>query len=183
MSSIPNIDNQPKEFEVKVEELKDPSQESSDDKFLFCIIPEKVDKQGIAGLSLKNGVRFLSAILLYEALYSFIQSWDSKYTSKFIFRLIAGICYLLTSCLCCYSTFSDNIQYGKISFIFAEVLFILECLYYLLKSFLRIFEFINPWDGDFLSLKNIIYIIGDLAYLLIFLYFIYLQYCYLVSLK
>ena len=175
MSSLENNHNN---FDIKLDELKDPSQE----KFLFCIVPDKVDNQCIAGFSLKTGVRILSAIILYEALYSFVQSWDSKYTSKFIFRLIIGICYLCIASLICYTTFNENAQLIKISYIIVCVLFILEFFYYLLKSFLRLFEFINPWDGDFLSLKNVLYIFGDLAYLFIFLYFIYIQYCYLVSL-
>ena len=179
MNSEINFEEQNKDYEVKLEELKDPSQ----DKFLFCIVPEKVDKECIAGISLKNGVRILSVILLYKALYSLLQAWDTKYTSKFIFRLLLGLCYLCISCLSCYSTCNDNLNYSKISFISAEILFILEFLYYLFKSFLRIFEFVNPWDGDFLNLKNIIYIIGDLAYFLVFLYFIYIQYCYIISLK
>ena len=175
MSSLENNHNN---FDIKLDELKDPSQE----KFLFCIVPDKVDNQCIAGFSLKTGVRILSAIILYEALYSFVQSWDSKYTSKFIFRLIIGICYLCNASLVCYTTFNENAKLIKISYIIVCVLFILEFFYYLLKSFLRLFEFINPWDGDFLSLKNVLYIFGDLAYLFIFLYFIYIQYCYLVSL-
>ena len=169
MLSEPNIENSNNNYDVKLDELKDPSQE----KFLFCIVPDKVDTQCIAGLSLKNGVRILSGILLYEALYSLNQSWDTKYTSKFIFRLLLGLCYLCIACLLCYITFKENLPYTKISFIIVEILFILEFLYYLLKSFLRTFEFINPWDGDFLNLKNILYIVGDLAYLFVFLYFIY----------
>ena len=179
MSNEQNLENINNNYEVKLEELKDPSQ----DKFLFCIVPDKVDEQSIAGLSLKNGVRILSGFLLYEALYSFTQSWDTKYTSKFIFRLLLGLCYLCTACVVCYITFNENLSYTRISFIVVEILFILEFLYYLLKSFLRVFEFINPWDGDFLNLKNFIYIIGDLAYLFAFCYFIYVYYCYLVSLK
>ena len=179
LSNEANIENSNNNFEVKLDELKDPSQ----DKFLFCIVPDKVDTECIAGLSLKNGVRILSGILLYEALYSLAQSWDTKYTSKFIFRLILGLCYLCTACCVCYITFYENVSYTNISLVVVEILFILEFLYYLLKSFLRIFEFINPWDGDFLNLKNILYIVGDLAYLFVFLYFIYVLYCYLVSLK
>ena len=179
LSNEANIENSNNNFEVKLDELKDPSQ----DKFLFCIVPDKVDEQSIAGLSLKNGVRILAVILLYEALYSFMKAWDSKYTSKFIFRLILGLCYLCISCLSCYSTFNDNLNYSKISFITVEILFILEFLYYLLKSFLRVFEFVNPWDGDFLNLRNVVFIVGDLAYFLVFLYFIYIQYCYIISLK
>ena len=179
MLSEPNIENSNNNYDVKLDELKDPSQE----KFLFCIVPDKVDTQCIAGLPLKNGVPISSGILLYEALYSLNQSWDTKYTSKFIFRLLLGLCYLCTACLICYITFKENLSYTKIAFIIVEVLFILEFLYYLLKSFLRTFEFINPWDGDFLNLKNILYIVGDLAYLFVFLYFIYVLYCFLVSLK
>ena len=178
-SNEQNIENNNNNFEVKLDELKDPSQ----DKFLFCIVPDKVDTECIAGLSLKNGVRILAGILLYEALYSLSQSWDIKYTSKFIFRLLLGLCYLCIACCVCYITFYENVSYTNIALIVVEILFILEFLYYLLKSFLRMFEFINPWDGDFLNLKNLFYIIGDLAFLFVFLYFIYMLYCYLVSLK
>ena len=58
MSSVPNLDDQIKDYEVKVEELKDPSQ----DKFLFCIVPDKIDKECIGGMTLKNGVRILAVI-------------------------------------------------------------------------------------------------------------------------
>ena len=177
MSSLEN--NEIKENEVKIEEMKEPDQE----KFLFVFTPSKVDTECIAGLSLKNGVRILVAILLYEGLYSLNQSFDTKYTTKFIFRLIAGICYLCVACLTCYITFNENIKLAKISYVINCILFIFEIIYYLVKSFLRLFEFINPWDGDFLSLKKILYIFGDLAYLFILLYFIYVLFCYIISLK
>ena len=61
--------------------------------------------------------------------------------------------------------------------------FILETIFYLVKCTIRLIEFINPFDGDFLKLKTIIFVFGQLAYLFIFLYFIYVLYCYIISLK
>ena len=165
--------------EIKLEEMKDPDQE----KFLFAFTPSKIDTESIAGISLKNGVRILVGILLYEGLYSLNQSYETSSSIKFVFRLIAGICYLCIACFTCYITFFENAKLAKIAYVIICILFILEVLYYLLKSFLRLFEFINPWDGDFLSLKEILSIFGDFAYLFILLYFIYVLFCYIVSLK
>ena len=134
-------------------------------------------------ISLKNGVRILSFIVFYEALSSLAIALDTNYNTKFIFRLLIFIFYFCIGCLSLYSTFNDSYSNAKISYIILCILFIVETFFYLIRCTIRLIEFINPWDGDFLKLKQIIFILGKLAYLFIFLYFIYVLYCYIISLK
>ena len=179
INKIMEIEQEIKNDDVKLENLNDPNTE----KFLFLVTPEKIDTECIGGISLKNGVRILSVIVFYEALSSLEGILDSKYYSKFIFSLLFLIFYLIIGCLALYSTFKDDLYSARISYIILCIIFIIEGLFYLLKCTIRLIEFINPWDGGFLKLKTIIFILGKIAYLFIFLYFIYILYCYIISLK
>ena len=179
MSLINNIEDHINENQIKLDELRDPNS----DKFLFFYTPEKIDKECIGGITLKNGVRILSVIVFYEAFSSLVPLFETEYTFKFIINLLFFIFYLGIGCLALFSTFNDNISLAKLSYIVLCVLFIIQVLFYLIKCSIRFIEFINPWDGDFLKLKIIISIMGKLAYLFIFLYFIYVLFCYIVSLK
>ena len=165
--------------EIKLNEIKDPNTE----KFLFLVVPEKIDTECIGGITLKNGVRILSVIILYEALSSLSLMFDTKYYTKYLFYLLFFICYLGVTSLAFISTFNDSFSLAKMAYIVLSILFILKVLFYLLKCAIRLIEFINPWDGDFLKLKLIIYILGNLAYLFVLLYFIYVLYCFMISLK
>ena len=65
------------------------------------------------------------------------------------------------------------------SYFIISIIFILESIKYAAKSVYKVIEFITPWDGDFLKLDFIIYILGYGAYLFIYLYFIYILYRYM----
>ena len=179
MLNSQNIEEQIQNNQLQLEEKRDPNQ----DKFLFFFTPAKLDTECIGGITLKNGVRILSVIVLYEALSSLAITLDTNDTLKFVLSLLLFITYLGIGCLALYSTFNDNISLAKFSYIVLCVLFIIKTIYYLLKCAIKLIEFINPWDGDFLKLKAIMFILGKLAYLFIFLYFIYVLYCYIFASK
>ena len=179
LSNDDNIEQQINDNQIQLEELKNPNNE----KFLFFFTPEKIDTECIGGITLKNGVRILSVIVFYEALSSLAVLFETEYTYKFIINLLFFIFYLSIGCLAFISTFNNSISLSKISYTILCILFIVEALFYLVKCAVRLIEFINPFDGDFLKLKIIIFILGKLAYLFIFLYFIYVLFCYTVSLK
>ena len=67
------------------------------------------------------------------------------------------------------------------SYFIISIIFILEAIKYAAKSVYKVIEFITPWDGDFLKLDFIIYILGYGAYLFIYLYFIYILYRYMIQ--
>ena len=173
------IEDNIKDNEVKLDDLKDPN----DEKFLFFFTPDKIDKECVGGLSLKTGVIILSVIVFYEALYSLANIFEASTNSKFIINLILFIFYICIGSLALYSIYSNNLSLAKIAYIMVSVIFIFEAFIYLIKSAVKLFEFVNPFDGDFLKLKKIIDVIGYLAYLFIFLYFIYVLFCFLFELK
>ena len=179
MSTNLNINDEINNNKIQLEEIRQPNQE----KFLFFFTPEKIDIECIGGITLKNGVRILSVIVFYEGLSSLAITLNTKYNSKFILSLIFFIFYLCIGCLALYSTFNDSISLAKIAYTILCIIFILETIFYFVKIILRLIDFINPWDGEFLKLKIIIFILGKLAYLFIFLYFIYVLYCFIISLK
>ena len=174
-----NIEEKINNNEIKLDEIKDVNTE----KFLFLVVPDKVDTECIGGITLKNGVRILSVIVLYESLASLANLFEAKYTSKFIINLIFFICYLCIGSLALFSTFNDSISFAKIAYILVCIFFILEAFFYALKCAIKLLEFINPFDGDFLKIKILIYILAKLAYLFIFLYFIYVLFCFIFELK
>ena len=165
--------------EEKLDDLKDPS----DEKFLFFFKPEKIDKECVGGLSLKTGVIILSVIVFYEALYSLANIFEASTTSKFVINLILFVVYICIGSFALYSTYSNNLSLAKLAYVLVSAIFIFEAFIYLIKSAVKIFEFINPFDGDFLKLKKIIDVIGYLGYLFIFLYFIYVLFCFLFEMK
>ena len=173
------IEDNIKDNEVKLDDLKDPS----DEKFLFFFKPEKIDKECVGGLSLKTGVIILSVIVFYEALYSLVNIFEASTTSKYIINLLLLILYLCIGSLALLSIYNNNLSFAKYAYILASVIFIFEAFIYLIKSAVKLFEFINPFDGDFFKLKKIIDVIGYLAYLFIFLYFIYVLFCFMFELK
>ena len=179
MSTNLNIEDEIKNNEIKLEEMQQPDQE----KFLFFFTPEKIDTECIGGVTLKNGVRILSVIVFYEGLSSLAISLNTKSNIKFILSLLFFIFYLCVGCSALYSTFNDNISLAKISYFILCIIFIIQTIFYFLQFTVRLIEFINPWDGDFLKIKIIIYILGNFAYLFIFLYFIYVLFCFINSLK
>jgi len=68
-----------------------------------------------------------------------------------------------------------------VSYFIISIIFILEAIKYAAKSVYKIIEFITPWDGDFLKLDFIIYVLGYGAYLFIYLYFIYILYRFMIE--
>ena len=62
-------------------------------------------------------------------------------------------------------------------------MFLIEAVYYVSRSILKIIEFITPWHNDFLRLDFLIYIFGYGIFLFIYLYFIYILYRFMIQIK
>ena len=91
--------------------------------------------------------------------------------------------YFCISLYTCLGAYKENYKFIKVSYMVISVLFLLKALKYLAKSVYKVIEFITPWDGDFLKLEFIIYVLGYGAYLFIYLYFIYILYKFMVQIK
>ena len=155
----------------------------NDEKFLFFFEPVNVDEKFLFGLSLKSGVYIFSAITCIQALSTLFDIFRTETFWLFIVSIIAFIIYFFISLYACLGAIKEKYIYIKVSYIIIAVLFLIEALKYLAKSIYKVIEFITPWDGDFLKLDFLIYILGYGAYLFIYLYFIYILYRYMIQIK
>ena len=154
-----------------------------DEKFLFFFDPEPIqfDEKFLFGMSLKTGVYIFSAITCVQSLSTFVDIFRAETFWLFIVTIIAFLIYLIISCYAFLSAYYENSSYAKVSYFIISIIFILEAIKYAAKSVYKVIEFITPWDGDFLKLDFIIYILGYGAYLFIYLYFIYILYRYMIQ--
>ena len=152
-----------------------------DEKFLFFFDPEpiKFDEKFLFGMSLKTGVYIFAAITCAQSLSTFFDIFRAETFWLFIVTIIACLVYLIISCYAFLSAYYEKYSYAKVSYFIISIIFILEAIKYAAKSVYKVIEFITPWDGDFLKLDFIIYILGYGAYLFIYLYFIYILYRYM----
>jgi len=152
-----------------------------DEKFLFFFDPEpiKFDEKFLLGMSLKTGVYIFAAITCVQSLSTFFDIFRAETFWLFIVTIIACLVYLIISCYAFLSAHYEKYSYAKVSYFIISIIFILEAIKYAAKSVYKVIEFITPWDGDFLKLDFIIYILGYGAYLFIYLYFIYILYRYM----
>ena len=152
-----------------------------DEKFLFFFDPEpiKFDEKFLFGMSLKTGVYIFAAITCVQSLSTFFDIFRAETFWLFIVTIIACLVYLIISCYAFLSAYYEKNSYAKVSYFIISIIFILEAIKYAAKSVYKVIEFITPWDGDFLKLDFIIYILGYGAYLFIYLYFIYILYRYM----
>ena len=150
-----------------------------DKKFLFFFKPNSIDNECIGGISLVNGIFIFAAVSLLLAISNCMDIFNSElFLEKFGYIFLTGIFAII--CVCSFfAALKENITLARISYILAGILFILAAVKFLCKSILKIIEFINPWDGDFLQLDFLIYILGRGLLLLIYLYFIWILFCFI----
>ena len=156
----------------------------TDQKFLFFFDPVKMDEQKfLFGYSLKTGVQVFSVITIIQAINSFIDIFSPYSFWLFLISIIAFILQFLIGLYAFLSTSKNKYSYAKTSYLFISALFLIQAIYYISRSILKIIDFITPWDNDFLRLDFLIYIFGYGIFLFFYLYFIYILYIYMIQLK
>ena len=155
------------------------SSEGSENKFLFFVEPKNIENECIGGISLANGIIIFAVISLLQAINSFMEIFERTiFLDKIGYIILASIFLLIAFCSL-FGALKDNVSFLKISYWLSAILFILAAIKYICKSLLKIIEFINPWDGDFLQLDFVTYIFGKGVLLFIYLYFIWIIFCYM----
>ena len=155
------------------------SSEASENKFLFFFQPNNIDNECIGGISLINGIKIFALVSLIQALSNFMEVFNSDFLIEKIGYIILTVLFCII-CLCSFlAAVNENTKLAKISYWLAAFLFLLSAIKFLCKGVLKIIEFINPWDGDFLQLDFLVYILGRGLYLFIYLYFIWILFCFI----
>ena len=169
--------------EIKISSDEDPKDKCSfdKDKFLFFFKPEECDKECVFGISLLNGIKIFSIVSMLQAISAFMDIFQSNSLLKTCGILFLVAIYVLIALFAFWGATQNDTNKLKCCYWTASVLFILSALTYLCKSILRIVEFINPFNGDFLNFGLWIYILGTGVYLFIYLYFIWIVYCFITQ--
>ena len=156
-----------------------------DEKFLFFFNPEQInfEEKFLFGYSLKAGVYIFSGLTCIQALSTFFDIFRTKTFWLFIVTICACLIYLIISLYAFLSAYYNKYSFAKVSYLIISVIFILEAIKYLAKSAYKLIEFITPWDGDFLKLDFLIYILGYGVFLFIYLYLIYILYRFMLQCK
>jgi len=153
-------------------------------KFLFFFDSIILDEEKfLLGFSLKTGVQAFSIITFINAINAFLDIFVPYSLWLLIISLLAFIIHFLISFYSFASTIKGKSSYAKLSYIIISILFIIEAVYYISRSILKIIEFMTPWDRDFLQLDFLIYVFGYGIFLFIYLYFIYVLYLYVLQLQ
>ena len=158
--------------------------EIRDDKFLFFFNSIILNQEKfLFNLSIKTGVQIFSVITLIQAINAFLDIFSPYSFWLFIISIIAFIIHFVVAFYAFVSTIIYRYSYTKISYLIISSLFLIEAIYYISRSILKVIEFITPWDRDFLQLDFLIYVFGYGVFLFIYLYFIYILYRFILELK
>ena len=169
-----NLDNVQLSSEDQTKSLQ-----NGDNKFLFFFQPNSIDNECIGGISLINGIKIFAAVSFIQAISSFSEIFNAEIFLEKIGYILLTTAFVII-CLCSlFAALNENTTLAKISYWLAGFLFVLAAIKFLCKSVLKIIEFINPWDGDFLQLDFLVYIFVRGLFLFIYLYFIWITFCFL----
>ena len=134
--------------------------QTNDEKFLFFFDPKIMDeKKFLFGFSLKTGVQIFSVVALIQAISSFFDIFNPGSFIMFFVNIVVFVIYLVIAFYAFLSTIKDNYTFAKVSYLTASVLFLLNAIKYVCKSIIKIIEFITPWDGDFLKLDFLLFLL------------------------
>ena len=167
-------------MENEIQDIK-LSSEPGKDKFLFFVEPKNIDNECIGGISLANGIKIFAVVTLIQAISSLMEIFQAEVFLEKLGYIILTTLFFLVCFSLCMAAFMENMTFAKISYWLAAILFIISAVKFLCKSVLKTIEFINPLDGDFLDLKFLTYILGRGLYLFIYLYFIWIVFCFLAN--
>lgn len=154
----------------------------STDKFLFLFKPQ-VDDKCVFGISLKIAVRIFSVFLILVSLSEFFEAFSQKKLWVLLWNIVLAILFLSIAIFAFLSTINDKYEYANIANIVYSIVFIIKFLTYLVKVVFVILGFVNPFGESFFKLKGAWSLVGEGAYLLLLLYFVYVLYCFTVHLK
>ena len=173
--NLDNIQNIPNE-------IRNASSDMSEEKFLFFFNPD-VDEKTICGITQKLTVQILSIIALICSISYFLSALKGEFFFDGIYEIIVCVIFLIIAFYGFFSALNDNSDYAKISYIAATILWLIFCIEYVIETIVDIIKFLNVFGDDFLRVKEIFKDIGEGCILLIFLYFVWILYCFMINLK
>ena len=151
-----------------------------EEKFLFFFHPAYLDNTMIMELRLETGAQLLALCFLIELFSVFKDILEASSILKIVLYFFLSFILFLVCFYTYYSTIHQKIHYIKFAYLIASVITLLRLLDYFLYSCYLIFCFLNPFHDDFFDLDFLTYVLGKGVYLFIYLYLIWIYYCFMV---
>lgn len=152
------------------------------DNFLFFFRPD-VDQETICKLSQKLTVQIIGILSLICSLSYFFSSLDGGFLYKGLYKIIICVLFLIIAFYSFYSTINQNSDYTKIAYLCSAFIWSYCFIIWAFETLIDLFKFINFLGDEFLDIKEIFKDIGEACLLLIYLYFVWILYCYMVNLR
>ena len=162
--------------------MRNPNREN-EEKYLLIYKPEVTQETKVfCCLSITTGNLFISIILIIIALIDFLNSFYSVKLSKSITKLINGLAY--SSCGGCllYGIYKEKKIYIKFTYILYQIIFFLKLFAYAFFSIIYFILIFIRLDWRFI-IRLLALLLLAFIELGIMAYFIYVIYCYLVTIK
>ena len=168
-----NIQNIPSEIK---------NNEISEDNFLFFFKPE-ISQETICGLTQNISVKIIGIISLISSISYFISCFSGEFFFDGIYEILICIICLIIAFYSFYSALNENSDYAKIAYFSSVILFLIFFIKFLFETLYDIVKFLNIFGSDFLDIKDIFSDIAEGCALLLFLYLVWIIYCFMVNLR
>ena len=166
------------EIEIKDKE----EQKNKSEKFIFLFETNIIDDT-FYGFSLKTIVRVISIFTLMISITEFFDTLKNNTFLNLIYHLIISIAFLIITYYIFYSTIEINVNYAFLGYFIYSILWIFLLIKYLFQASLMLVGYLNPYENDFFRIKLLTYIFIEAFILGIYLYFVWILFCYYVNVK
>ena len=156
--------------------------EFSTDNFLFFFNPE-VSTETICGLTQNISVKIIGIISLICSISYFLSTFSGEFFFDGLYELLLCILCLIIAFYSFYSALNENSDYAKIAYFSSVILFLIFFIEFLFETLYDIVRFLNIFGSDFLDIKDIFSDIAEGCGLLLFLYLVWIIYCFMVNLR
>ena len=156
--------------------------EFSTDNFLFFFNPE-VSTETICGLTQNISVKIIGIISLICSISYFLSTFSGEFFFDGLYELLLCILCLIIAFYSFYSALNENSDYAKIAYFSSVILFLIFFIEFLFETLYDIVRFLNIFGNDFLDIKDIFSDIAEGCGLLLFLYLVWIIYCFMVNLR
>jgi hypothetical protein len=156
--------------------------EFSTDNFLFFFNPE-VSTETICGLTQNISVKIIGIISLICSISYFLSTFSGEFFFDGLYELLLCILCLIIAFYSFYSALNENSDYAKIAYFSSVILFLIFFIEFLFETLYDIVRFLNIFGSDFLDIKDIFSDIAEGCALLLFLYLVWIIYCFMVNLR
>ena len=157
--------------------------DSSQEYFLF-LFKIGIEEETFCGLSQTMTVRIISIIALIFGISLFIDAFEKGFFFQGFYKLIHCIFYLIIAFYSFCSTINKNSDYAEISYFISAILGIYYFICFAFDALCDYLRFVNLLENSqILTDDEVMNDIENFFIVMIYLYFVYILFCYYVNLK